>query len=32
MEVPNLGILKARALFGTGLNDMLVELQGALVA
>lgn len=36
MEVPSLsdkgGILKARELFGTGLNDMLDELQGALVA
>ncbi|MBG53094.1 MAG: restriction endonuclease subunit R [Rhodobiaceae bacterium] len=36
MEVPGLsdkgGLLKARELFGTGLNDMLDELQGALVA
>lgn len=36
MEAPSLsdkgGILKARELFGTGLNDMLDELQGALVA
>lgn len=36
MEVPSLsdkgGILKARELFGSGLNDMLDELQGALVA
>ncbi|WP_408003733.1 type I restriction-modification enzyme R subunit C-terminal domain-containing protein [Pseudooceanicola pacificus] len=36
MEVPGLadkgGLLKARALFGDGLNDMLDELQGALVA
>jgi len=36
MEVPSLsdrgGILKARELFGTGLNDMLDDLQGALVA
>jgi type I restriction enzyme, R subunit len=36
MEAPSLsdkgGILKARELFGTGLNDMLDELQEALVA
>lgn len=36
MEAPSLsdkgGILKARELFGAGLNDMLDELQGALVA
>lgn len=36
MEVPGLsdkgGLLKARELFGTGLNGMLDELQGALVA
>lgn len=36
MEVPSLsdegGILKARELFGNGLNDMLDDLQGALVA
>lgn len=36
MEMPSLsdkgGILQARALFGDGLNDMLDELQGALVA
>jgi type I restriction enzyme R subunit len=36
MEVPTLadrgGILKARALFGTELNEMLDDLQGALVA
>jgi len=36
MEVPSLsdkgGILKARELFGSGLNNMLNELQGALVA
>lgn len=36
MELPSLsdkgGILKARELFGSGLNDMLDELQGALVA
>lgn len=36
MEVPSLsdkgGILKARELFGTGLNEMLDELHGALVA
>lgn len=35
-EAPSLadkgGILNARALFGTGLNDMLDDLQGALVA
>ncbi len=36
MDVPSLsdegGILKARELFGSGLNNMLDELQGALVA
>ena len=36
MEVPGLtdrgGILKAREVFGAGLNDMLDDLQGALVA
>lgn len=36
MDVPSLsdkgGILKARQLFGSGLNDLLDELQGALVA
>jgi type I restriction enzyme R subunit len=36
MEVPSLadkgGILKAREVFGIGLNDMLDDLQGALVA
>lgn len=36
MDVPSLsdkgGILKARELFGSGLNDLLDELQGALVA
>ncbi len=36
MEAPGLadrgGIVQARAVFGTGLNDVLDELQGALVA
>lgn len=36
MEVPNLadigGILKAREMFGTRLNDLLEDMQGALVA
>lgn len=36
MEAPSLsdkgGILKARELFGSGLNDMLDDMQGALVA